>query len=156
MVKINSKRRFISLKKNDYAVLGLPMRITVGLILGMVVMGFVVAYILNPCLFPNKMIVTIDKLAEPITGNVGDAVDFDLTFNVNVKDKDGYPVEKANVVIKGLGGIADDLTDKNGNVPINIKGTIEAGIYEGYLDVNIKAPCFETFSQNDMIKLYKE
>ena len=45
------------------------------------------------------------------------------------------------------------LTDENGTTTIKITAKQESGMNEGYLDVTVKAPCHETFSQQNMIKI---
>jgi len=135
--------------KNEKAVLGLPMRLTVSIIIGIIALTAILSYILNPCLFPNKMIVSIDPIVNTISGD--DPVDLDITVYVN--ERDGHPIKDANVIIEGLGEIKSGSTDENGKTIIPITVKLENGINEGYLDVSVKAPCHETFSQQDMIKI---
>jgi len=82
-----------------------------------------------------------------------DSATFD--FTVSVSEVDGHPIGNANVIIKGVGGVGSGSTDENGETTIQITVELEEGQYEGYLDVSVKAPCHETFSQNDMIKIVR-
>jgi len=138
--------------KNENAVLGLPMRLTVSIIIGTVALIAILSFILNPCLFPGKMIVSVDSMVNEIPVDDASAT-FD--FTVSVSEVDGHPIGNANVIIKGLGGIGSGSTDENGETTIQITVELEEGQYEGYLDVSVKAPCHETFSQNDMIKIVR-
>ncbi|MDH7516822.1 MAG: hypothetical protein QHH19_00485 [Candidatus Thermoplasmatota archaeon] len=138
--------------KNKKAVLGLPMRLTVSLIIGAVALAAIVSYVLNPCLFPSKMIVSITPTMNIISGS--DPVDLDIIVFVN--EIDGHPIVNANVVVKGAGGLGSGVTDENGKTVIHITVKLEEGVNEDYLDVSVKAACRETFSQQDMIKIVKQ
>lgn len=138
--------------KNEKAVLGLPMRLTVSIIIGTVALIAILSFILNPCLFPSQMIISVDSIVNEIpAGNIS----ADFNFTISVSEADGHPIRNANVIIKGLGGIGSGSTDENGEVTIQITVELEDGQYEGYLDVSVKAVCHETFSQNDMIKIVR-
>ena len=138
--------------KNEKAVLGLPMRLTVSIIIGTVALIAILSFILNPCLFPSQMIISVDSIVNEIpAGNIS----ADFNFTISVSEAEGHPIRNANVIIKGLGGIGSGSTDENGEVTIQITVELEEGQYEGYLDVSVKAACHETFSQNDMIKIVR-
>ena len=142
--------RFI---KNEEGVVGLPMRLTVSLIIGTVALAAILSYILNPCLFPNKMMITIHPMVNAIPENENTS---ELNIAIYVNETDGKPIKDATVIIKGLSGIGTNITDEKGKTIIQITVTLENGINEGYIDVSVKAPCHETFSQNDMIKIVRE
>jgi len=144
----NNLRLFV---KNNKAVIGMPMRLTVSIIIGTAAIIAILAFILNPCLFPGKMVVSIDPMVNIIDS--GDSKDFDI--DINVKDREGHPIGEAFVMIKGLGDIESGLTDVNGEVTISITATLQSGQNEGYLDLTVKRGCFETFSQNSMIKVVR-
>jgi len=138
--------------KNENAVIDLPMRLTVSIVVGTVALIAILSFIINPCLFPGKMIVSVDSMVNEIpVGNVSS--EFNFTFSVI--DTEGHSIHNANVIIKGLGGIGSGSTDENGEITIQISAELKEGQYEGYLDVSVKAACYETFSQNDMIKIVK-
>jgi len=144
----NNLRLFI---KNDRAVLGLPMRLTVSIIIGTAAIIAILAFILNPCLFPGKMAVSIDPMVNIIDS--GDSKDFDI--DIVVRDVDGRPVVDALVIIKGLGDVGSDKSNANGQVTVPITATLQSGQNEGYLDITVKCSCFETFSQSNMIKVVR-
>ena len=137
--------------KNEKAVLGLPMRLTVSLIIGTVALVAILSYVMNPCLFPDRMIVSVNPMVTIVSGN--NSTDINITIYVN--ETNGYPIKNANVIIKGLTGIGANHTDENGKTIIQITVKLESGVNEGYLDVSVKAACHETFSQQDMIKILR-
>lgn len=137
--------------KNEKAVLGLPMRLTVSLIIGTVALVAILSYVMNPCLFPDRMIVSVNPMVHIVSGN--NSTDTNITIYVN--ETNGYPIKNANVIIKGLTGIGANHTDENGKTIIQITVKLESGVNEGYLDVSVKASCHETFSQQDMIKILR-
>jgi hypothetical protein len=138
--------RFFS---DEWAVLGLPMRLTVAVIIGTIALASILGFILNPCLFPTKMIISVDPMSQDITSSI--------TFpcDVLVQDQQGRPVIGAQVLIKGLGAAQSIATDVAGKASFTLTVALSTGTSEGYLDVQVKAPCFETFSQPDMIKIYR-
>jgi len=137
--------------KNEKAVLGLPMRLTVSLIIGTVALVAILSYVMNPCLFPDRMIVSVNPMVNIVSGN--NSTDINITIYVN--ETNGYPIKNANVIVKGLTGIGANHTDENGKTIIQITVKLENGVSEGYLDVSVKAACHETFSQQDMIKILR-
>jgi len=137
--------------KNEKAVLGLPMRLTVSLIIGTVALVAILSYVMNPCLFPDRMIVSVNPMVNIVSGN--NSTDINITIYVN--ETNGYPIKNANVIIKGLTGIGANHTDENGKTIIQITVKLESGVNEGYLDVSVKAACHETLSQQDMIKILR-
>lgn len=137
--------------KNEKAVLGLPMRLTVSLIIGTVALVAILSYVMNPCLFPDRMIVSVNPMVNIVSGN--NSTDINITIYVN--ETNGYPIKNANVIIKGLTGIGANHTDENGKTIIQITVKLESGVNEGYLDVSVKAACHETFSQQDIIKILR-
>jgi hypothetical protein len=148
-MKIRKKR--IVFVDNIDAVLGLPMRMTVSLIIGTVALVAILSYILNPCLFPQRMVVSVTPILTILPG----ADPENVTFTVYVNDTDGHPLQGASIIIKGLGGAGSGLSDKNGKAVIQTQVRLEGGIHEGYLDISVKAPCHTSFEHQDMIKVVK-
>jgi len=137
---------------NDKAVLGMPMRLTVVLIIGVVALVAIISFIMNPCLFPEKVIVTVYPTVNEITS--GD----EATFNISVKvfDHEGNPIKDANVLIEGLGGAGAGITGNNGYSFIQIDVRLEPGRIQGFLDVTVKAgACYEKFYEKDMIAVVR-
>lgn len=136
---------------NDDAVLGLPLRLTVSLIIGAVVLLTILSFILNPCLFPHRMLVSVTPLLMSLQSSDSENV----TFTVFVNDTDGHPLSGASVIIKGLGDAGSGFSDKDGKTVVQIQVQLEDGVYEGYLDIVVKAVCHESFEHQDFIKVVK-
>ncbi len=139
------------LLKNNEAVLGLPMRLTVSLVIGSLVLVTLLSFIINPCVFPQKMIVTVEPMVVVLSGNHSENV----TFRVNISERNGKPLSGASVIIKGLGGAGFGFSDKDGTALVRLQVKIEAGLHEGYLSVFVTAPCYETIQYQDMIKIVR-
>jgi len=136
---------------DDNAIVGLPMRLTVSLIIGSLALIAILSFILNPCLFPGGMIVSVDPMVMTVSGDEPENV----TFMVHVTTMDGHPLSGASVLIKGLGGAQAGFTDANGTVLLQLRIVLVAGTQEGYLDVSAKAGCRDPFDHHDMIKIVK-
>ena len=132
---------------NSQAVLGLPMRLTVALVIGAVALSAILGFILQPCLFPGRMVVSV----EPMVYNIATHAN-PFTVNVTVQDSNGRGIAHANIIITGPDVAASNTTDVEGKASLSVDPVLDSG-YEGYLDVRVKAPCFETFDQSDMIMI---
>jgi len=137
---------------DEQAVLGLPLRLTVSLIIGIIALAAIVSFISRPCLFPENMIVSINPLITSIP--LGNSTVVRFIFFVN--DSLSHPIQGAVVILKGLGGVGSNITDNQGKTLIQIQVEIPEGSLEGYLDVQVKATCHNPFSQSEMIKIIKE
>jgi hypothetical protein len=135
--------------KNDEAVLGLPMRLTVSLVIGTVALLAILSYIMNPCVFPQKMVVSVTPMVVVLSGNESE----NLTFLVNITDSKGYPLRDASVLINGLGGAGSGFSNDNGAALIHLQVQMETGRHEGYLSVRVSSPCHESFEFQDMLKI---
>lgn len=148
-------RKIWDIKKilsNKRGVMGLPLRLTVCLIIGSAALFFILTFILNPCIFPGKIIVNVDPMVNTIP--VGKNKE---TFSIEIKvmDNDGSPIYNANVILKGLGDAKNIKTNYNGVATIDITPTLPSEVYEGYLDLIVKSQCKKTFSQSKMIKIVR-
>ena len=145
------KRLFIS---NSQAVVDLPMRLTVGLIIGAIALVAILSYIFNPGLFVENMIVSSSSSVLSISGD--DPVDLPELM-ITVSTSDGQAVFDAMVIVSGLGDVSAASTDANGVAVITDHTVqIKPGSYEGYLGIKVKAAGYETFDQSDMIKIVKD
>ncbi|MBN2066286.1 MAG: hypothetical protein JW771_05720 [Candidatus Thermoplasmatota archaeon] len=134
---------------DEKAIMGLPMRVTVSLIIGSVALAAILSYILNPCLFPTRMVVSVT----PLVHTIGEETSINIT--VSVIDSNGHPINDATIRIKGLGGGGINITNASGISVVSLNVSLEKGQYEGYLDIMVKAACHESFVQDDMIKIIR-
>jgi len=149
---MNHRKKKHYFLNDEYAVLGLPMRLTVSLIIGAIALLAILSFILNPCVFPHKMHVSITPLVTTVQGSTAENV----SFIVIVHDINGVPLRGASVIIKGLGGAGSGFSDEAGRTSVHLQVRLEDGLYEGYLDISVKATCHVTFEQQEMIKVVKE
>jgi hypothetical protein len=137
---------------DEDAVIGLPMRLTVSIVIGAAALSMILFFILNPCLFPGKLVVHVQPMVNIIPSSDDSA---DLILTVFVNDSDCDPVSGANVIIVGLDGAGSNTTGPDGSAVVDITVSLQPGVYEGYLDVKVEAPCFERFSQEDLVKVVR-
>jgi hypothetical protein len=148
-MKNRKKRKY--LVGDTGAALGLPMRLTVSVVIGTIALIAILSFILNPCLFPKGMIVSVTPYVTVLPGSEPENV----SFAVHVNDTDGHPLSGASVIIKGLGGAGAGFSDKNGQVQIQMQVQLESGLHEGYLDILVQAACYKPFDHRDIIKVVK-
>lgn len=129
--------------------MGLPMRMTVSIVIGAAALSSILFFIMSPCLFPEKITVNVNPVVKEIHSRYES-----VTFSFEIKDKDGYPIKDANVRVVGLGGAGEGFTKSNGKTIVSLDVTLDSGRTEGYLDVDVKAGgCYEDFNGDDMIKI---
>jgi hypothetical protein len=148
---IKKKQMMRNFTKNQDAVLGLPLRLTVSLIIGTVALLAILSHMMNPCLFPQKMIVSVTPMISTISGDNPQNV----SFIVNVTDISGHRLLGASVIIKGLWGAGSGFSDNNGTALVQLQVQLDAGMHEGYLSVAVSAPCHESFEQEELIKIVR-
>lgn len=149
--KHGQRRKTIAFVKSKKAVLGLPMRLMVSIIIGTVALAAIISFVSNPCLFPAKMIVSI----EPMVSTINSSHNY-TEIDITVCGTDGAQIREALVIIKGPGSVESSYTNEYGKASINITSKLESGANEGYLDVIVKAACHETFTHEDMIKIVRQ
>jgi hypothetical protein len=148
---MKNRKKLHHFLKNESAVLGLPMRLTVSLIIGSIALMAILSMILNPCLFPHRMFVTISPQVTIVQGSEPENV----SFFVFVNDSDGFPLSGASVIVKGLGGAGSGVSDNDGKAIVNLEIQLENGTYEGYLDISVRAPCHVPFEYQEIVKVVK-
>ncbi|WP_340819821.1 carboxypeptidase regulatory-like domain-containing protein [Methanolobus sp. WCC4] len=158
-----------NLKKlfNDDRAIELPINIVVMLVVGMVALAALVAIIPPPT---KNMSVTIVESGEQVTGvSPGNTVivdsttatsPFDVDVKISVSDPDGYPVRDANVILRGLGGVATGTTDNNGNCSLSTSTSsspvsLGANQNEGSMDLSISTDGFYDFEKKDAVMIVR-
>ena len=161
MVSIKNNKNIF---KNDSAI-ELPINIVVMLVVGMVALAALIAIIPPPT---KNMSVNIDesgiqgsalKPGNTIIVDAATAVDsLVLEVKITATDPDGNPVRDANVVLRGLGGVATSTTDING-VATLITDTAQvklgANQNEGTMDLTITANGFYDYDKTDAVMIVK-
>lgn len=149
----NHGKSRVGLLQNTDAVLGLPMRLTVSIIIGTIALSAIIAFIMSPCLIPGKLMVSLTPLLHEIPAGHNST---EITVFIKVTSSQGQPIGAAQIRIQGLQNISSNTTDRRGESTCRLTVSLEQGIREGYLDVFVKASCFEPFSHPDMIKVVRE
>ena len=155
----NNKNLF----KNDSAI-ELPINIVVMLVVGMVALAALIAIIPPPT---KNMSVNIDESGidgalEPGNTIIVDALaaqdELMVEVRITATDPDGNPVRDANVVLRGLGGVATDTTDIDGKaVLITDTAQVKLGANqnEGTMDLTITANGFYDYDKTDAVMIVK-
>jgi len=129
------------------AVVELPMRMIVTLIIGGTALGFITYYLTSNCWSPENTQVTWspDILSEGSND-----------LEVKVTDGHGKPIKNAIVTVTGLGTASSNKTGSNGEAYLHINPILPQYRSEGYLSIQVKAGrCYRDFIQNDAIKVVK-
>ncbi|MDK2825220.1 MAG: hypothetical protein PWQ44_396 [Methanolobus sp.] len=153
---------------DDDRAIELPINIVVMLVVGMVALAALVAIIPPPT---KNMSVNIVESGEQTKGTTaGNTVivdssiansPFTVDVLVTVADPDGYPVRAANVVLRGLGGVATGTTDDNGNCtlktvsPSGSQVSLGSNQNEGGMDLTISADGFYDFEKADAVMIVR-
>ena len=153
-----------SILKNEEAI-ELPINIVVMLVVGMVALAALIAIIPPPT---KNMSVNIDESgisgSSMESGNtvIVDAATAENTLNLEVKitatDPDGNPVRDANVVLRGLGGVATATTDIQGEaILVTDTAPVKLGSNqnEGTMDLTISANGFYDYEKTDAVMIVK-
>ncbi len=153
----------------DDSAIELPINIVVMLVVGMVALAALIAIIPPPT---KNMAVNIDETGEQAAGtNPGNTVIVDSTVasspftvitKISVKDPDGYPVRDANVVLRGLGGVATNVTDDTGCCVLvtdsssnGAQVSLGTNQNEGSMDLTISADGFYDYEKTDAVRVVR-
>jgi len=154
----------------DDSAIELPINIVVMLVVGMVALAALIAIIPPPT---KNMAVTIDAvgLNSSSSLNPGNTVivssatansPFAIDVELSVTDPDGYPVRDANVVLRGLGGVATSVTDDDGYCMLTTSNTssgdeisLGANQNEGSMDLTISADGFYDYEKTDAVRVVR-
>ncbi len=152
---------------NDDRAIELPINIVVMLVVGMVALAALVAIIPPPT---KNMSVNIIESGEQSAGSTpGNTIivdstvansPFDVDVDISVSDPDGYPVRDANVILRGLGGVATGITDNDGNCSLSTTSSsspvsLGSNQNEGTLDLTISANGFYDFEKTDAVMVVR-
>jgi hypothetical protein len=150
---------------NNEKAMELPINIVVMLVVGMVALAALIAIIPPPT---KNMSVNIDEAG--LQGNslsagntiIVDAITAQNPLTVVIKitatDPDGNPVRNANAVLRGLGGVATNTTDINGETLLattTAQLQMGANQNEGTMDLTITANGFYDYEKKDSVMIIK-
>lgn len=151
--------------KRDEAAMELPINIVVMLVVGMVALATLISIIPTPT---KEMSVFIEEAGldsatlspgNSIIVDATDADNFDIMVKIKATDGDGNPVRDANVVLRGLGGVASNITNITGySVLENSEGAqlrLSPNQNEGTLDLTVSAEGFYDYERADAVMIIK-
>jgi hypothetical protein len=156
----------LQLFRNDEKAMELPINIVVMLVVGMVALATLISIIPTPT---KEMSVFVEETGLN-GGNIqaGNSIivnaivaenPFAVSAVIKVTDNDGNPVRDANVVLKGLGGVASNTTDINGVTVLTTPGTalvrLDPNQNEGTMDLKILADGFYDYERKDAVMIIK-
>ena len=154
---------------NDDSAIELPINIVVMLVVGMVALAALIAIIPPPT---KNMAVAIDTAGlNGSTANAGNTVivdsatagaPFAIDVEISVTDPDGYPVRDANVVLRGLGGVATSVTDDTGYCMLTTSSaasgdevSLGTNQNEGSMDLTISADGFYDYEKTNAVMVVR-
>lgn len=156
----------IQLFRHNEKAMELPINIVVMLVVAMVALATLISIIPTPT---KEMSVFVESTG-PAPGDLqtGNSIivssttaqnPFTVSSEVRVTDKDGNPVRNANVILKGLGGVASNTTDINGvtvlTTPPGALVRLDPNQNEGTMDLKIIADGFYDYEKKDAIMIVK-
>ena len=136
--------------------LGLPIKIVVLTIVGMVGLAAMISIIDNSqAVIPKPMHANLNSGSLTILSNFSDTDSITVPIEV-VNSKDGTPVEKASVALSGLNAVSLNVTDREGSTFLNFnKNDFNMDMNEGYLRLNVKATGFLDYTNEYAVKIVK-
>ena len=145
---MNPKRFF----HDRSAALGLPIRMVVLTIIGMIGMYVILYAVLNAPLVPSTLYATVDNTSFVLPGGQGDSP----VLRVQVFDSKDVPVGDANVVLwcptrqKAVGGV----TGPGGSFEASLSNiSLPAGKNEGYIAVRVMQEGYMDYSDEFFVKV---
>ncbi len=149
--------------QDDSAVEGLPIRLIIALVIGVVVLGAMVSAISQ--FKPPKSLsanVISSGAGELKRGNLiavkgfGE-VNSPFKVLVRVVDVDGNPVSGASVAITGLGGAGSNVTNSTGYALVESASDINLNENqnEGYLSIEVTASGYTNYRNENAIKVVR-
>lgn len=142
------KKQWNNFRKQTDGVIDLPMRIVVSLIIGMVCLAAILSFFIQPNFYNPEPLITVS----PTVAIINETNSKQL-FIITVLDEKSHNLPEALVIFHSDFFIQTNKTNSNGQTTLLINATTTQHLYEAYIDVTVKAQGFQTFYQQDMIKL---
>ncbi len=133
---------------NESAVIDLPMKLLVSLIIGTISLTVILSFLFQPVLFEKEVIVSVN----PTVAVVNETSDETL-FTVTVSDENAHYISNAQVIFHGDHFIQSNMTDKKGQTTIRVNTTTSSRQYETFADVKVKASGYHPFFGKDLVKI---
>ncbi len=134
--------------------LGLPIKMVVLTIVGMIGLAVMLAFIGNSeNAIPRPMHATLTNNSLVILSKFNDSIELNVEV---INSNDGTPVEKASVFLSGLDTAEISTTDKNGDTVLRFnKDDFHFDTNEGYLKLDVKAAGYRDYTNEYAVKIVK-
>ncbi len=142
------------LLRDERGSVGLPMRMVVLTIIGLIGFAAIVGSISNAPAAPRPMYAVANISSFALPGGSGDTP----PLLISVFDNDENPISSANVVVWGPShSVANgDVTDHSGEVVIQIANvSLPVGKQEGYISIKVMADGYPDYSDRYLVKVLK-
>jgi hypothetical protein len=151
-----------SLLNNDEAVEGLPVRLIVVLVVGVIALAAMVAAV-NGFKPQKSMSASIYEVGGKdgnllmVTKAGSGPVEHNWTCRVKVVDINGDPIEGASVIVHGLSGAGSDVTDRYGIAYLSKTNNVNLNSNQnsGYMTLEVSAPGYNTFKNENAIAVVR-
>ncbi len=149
---MKSKLNIKKITKENSAVIDMPMKLVISLIIGSIALATIIGFITQSSIIPVPLYVTV----QPTIASINDSVNISY-FSIVIKDSSNHKaINQGLVIIKGTGIIAYNYTNKTGRCIIPVTINLENGINEIFLDVEVKALGYDYYVHENMIRIIKE
>lgn len=150
--RMKLKPNIHQLSKENSAVIDMPMKLMISLIIGSLTLATIIGFITQSSILPASLYVTI----QPTMSTINDSTNTSF-FHIMVKDSsDQQPIHQGLVTIKGHETIAYNYTNKTGKCIIPVTIHLEDGINELFLDVQVKASGYDPCINENMIRIIRD
>ncbi len=132
--------------------IGLPIKMVVLTIVGMVGLAAMLAVISNSeAAIPKPMHANIDGSSLIILSESPEIIELPVEV---VNSKDSTPVVKASVALSGMSTAAINITDSSGDTVLKFnKNDLELKTQEGYLRLTVRAVGFREYENEFAVKV---
>ncbi len=132
--------------------IGLPIKIVVLTIVGMVGLAAILAVISNSeAAMPKPMHANIKGSSLIILSSSPEIIELPVEV---INSKDGTPVVKASVALSGMSAVAINITDSRGDTMLKFnKSDFEFKTQEGYLNLIVRASGFREYENEFAVKV---
>ncbi len=137
-----------SLIDNTKAVIDLPMRLMVMLIIGVVSLAAILSFLVQPGFIDPDLTVRINPYI--IYANQTNTLH---QFSVTITNDEQKPVANAHVIFQNQDDVVSNSTDQTGTTTLLFNSTTEFHRYESFINVNVKAQNYQDFHAADLIKI---
>jgi hypothetical protein len=131
---------------------GLPIKMVVLTIVGMVGLAAMLAFISNSeAAMPKPMHANINSGSLIILSGHSNIIELPVEV---INSKDGTPVVKASVALTGMSAAAINVTDSRGDTTLKFnKSDLELKAQEGYMTLTVRAAGFREYENEFALKV---